>query len=235
MQPEERKNSLIEQEFASRRFPSLKLRQELVCWIWKPATQNNRVWEPQDATLYPRPTFLWTNNLDVKKKVMSLGARVVDSWQDATCHVVEAFSNPGQRVSWSAKLNGHLIVTKDLAAGPWIQWLDWYLSGPCCATTPWTVSLYFKSKIEKNILMSISLCDLAWCNAHWSLSNAHCRFDWCMVLRYMAAGKIATQRNLLLHPELTELHPGLAEIMRCSLEGGWKIHETCQQVARWLS
>ena len=149
MQPEERKNSLIEQEFASRRFPSLKLRQELVCWIWKPATHNNRVWEPQDATLYPRPTFLWTNNLDVKKKVMSLGARVVDSWQDATCHVVEAFSNPGQRVSWSAKLNGHLIVTKDLAAGPWIQWLDWYLSGPCCATTPWTVSLYFRQKNRK--------------------------------------------------------------------------------------
>lgn len=50
-----------------------------------------------------------------------MGAHIVESWQEATCHVVDNFAAPGQRVSWAAKLSGHLIVTKDLAQGPWIQ------------------------------------------------------------------------------------------------------------------
>ncbi|CAL1163458.1 unnamed protein product [Cladocopium goreaui] len=67
------------------------------------------------------PTFLWTTNTDVKKDVAMMGAHIVESWQEATCHVVDNFAAPGQRVSWAAKLSGHLIVTKDLAQGPWIQ------------------------------------------------------------------------------------------------------------------
>ena len=68
-----------------------------------------------------RPTFLWTEADGVRRKVALLGAQLVDAWEDATCHVVESFSDPGQRVSWMAKLNGHLVITKALAAGPWVQ------------------------------------------------------------------------------------------------------------------
>ena len=71
----------------------------------------------------PRPTFVWTNDPNVKTRVASLGAQIVDTWQEATCHLVESFSTPGQRVSWAAKLGGHLIITNQLAEGPWIQCL----------------------------------------------------------------------------------------------------------------
>ena len=76
-----------------------------------------------------RPTFLWTSSPDVRSKVLLLGAELVDSWQDATCHVVEEFSSPGQRASWAAKLNGHLIITKQLSRGPWIQILGCIIGG----------------------------------------------------------------------------------------------------------
>ena len=70
---------------------------------------------------FARPTFLWTNAQGVRQQLVHLGAELVDHWQDATCHVVDSFSEPGQRVSWTAELNGHLIVTKELSKGPWIQ------------------------------------------------------------------------------------------------------------------
>ena len=49
-------------------------------------------------------------------------------------------------------------------------------------------------------------------------------------LRYMAAGKIRTQRNLLISPEFTQLHPGLCDICRRSLEGGWKLFDSLLQL-----
>ena len=48
--------------------------------------------------------------------------------------------------------------------------------------------------------------------------------------RYMPAGEIATQRNLLVHPHFTQLHPGLSEILRCALAGGWKLYEAFWQM-----
>ena len=44
-----------------------------------------------------------------------------------------------------------------------------------------------------------------------------------MIVRYMAAGKIRTVRNLLVAPEFSKLHPTLDEILRWSLDGGWKL------------
>ena len=64
---------------------------------------------------------MWTNSQDVRQKVALLGARLVEEWQEATCHVVDCFNEPGKRVTWASKLNGHLIVTKHLAKGPWIE------------------------------------------------------------------------------------------------------------------
>ena len=51
-----------------------------------------------------------------------------------------------------------------------------------------------------------------------------------MPTRYMPAGEIATQRNLLVHPHFTQLHPGLSEILRCALAGGWKLYEAFWQM-----
>jgi len=45
----------------------------------------------------------------------------------------------------------------------------------------------------------------------------------------MPAGEIATQRNLLVHPQFTQLHPGLSEILRCAMAGGWKLYEAFWQ------
>lgn len=64
---------------------------------------------------------MWTTAQGVRQQLALLGAELVNDWQDATCHVVDSFGEPGQRVSWTAKLNGHLIVTKELTKGPWIQ------------------------------------------------------------------------------------------------------------------
>ena len=44
-----------------------------------------------------------------------------------------------------------------------------------------------------------------------------------MIVRYMAAGKIRTVRNLLVAPEFSKLHPTLDEILRWSLDDGWKL------------
>lgn len=68
-----------------------------------------------------RPTFTWTSADGVRSKLALLGANLVDSWEEATCHVVDSLTSPGQRASWAAKLNGHLIITKDLSKGPWIE------------------------------------------------------------------------------------------------------------------
>ena len=47
-------------------------------------------------------------------------------------------------------------------------------------------------------------------------------------LRYYPAGKIMTQRNLLITAEFAQLHQGIVEILRYSMENGWKLFETCQ-------
>lgn len=47
-------------------------------------------------------------------------------------------------------------------------------------------------------------------------------------LRYHPAGKIMTQRNLLITAEFAQLHQGIVEILRYSMENGWKLFETCQ-------
>lgn len=52
-----------------------------------------------------------------------MGAQIVDDWMQAKVHIVDNFESPGQRASWLAKLGGHLIATKDLQHGPWIQLL----------------------------------------------------------------------------------------------------------------
>ena len=76
---------------------------------------------------YSRPTFMWTSSASAKQRVVALGACIVDDWRQASIHVVDSFSKPGQRVSWQAKVCGHLILTKDLQNGPWIEWLSqWF-------------------------------------------------------------------------------------------------------------
>ena len=40
-------------------------------------------------------------------------------------------------------------------------------------------------------------------------------------MRYMAAGEIRTSRHLLLTHEFVQLHPGLVELLRLWLTGGW--------------
>lgn len=55
--------------------------------------------------------------------MVRMGATLVDDWQSANVHIVDSFASPGQRVSWAAKLGGHVIATKDLKHGPWIEWL----------------------------------------------------------------------------------------------------------------
>lgn len=42
-------------------------------------------------------------------------------------------------------------------------------------------------------------------------------------LRYLPAGRIATVRNLLVAPEFAKLHPQLDQILRFSMQGGWKL------------
>ena len=73
---------------------------------------------------------MWTPAEGVQQKVALLGAVLVETWQEATCHVVDSFDEPGQRVTWTSKLNGHLIVTKRLSKGPWIEQLgEWSPGG----------------------------------------------------------------------------------------------------------
>ena len=48
-------------------------------------------------------------------------------------------------------------------------------------------------------------------------------------LRYQPAGKIMTPRNLLITAEFAQLHPGIVDILRFSMENGWKLFETCMQ------
>ena len=55
-----------------------------------------------------------------------------------------------------------------------------------------------------------------------------------MPTRYMPAGEIATQRNLLVHPQFTQLHPGLSEILRCAMAGGWKLYEAFWQMSVYI-
>ena len=59
---------------------------------------------------FARPTFLWTNAQGVRQQLVHLGAELVDHWQDATCHVVDSFSEPGQRVSWIQNLGLRSLV-----------------------------------------------------------------------------------------------------------------------------
>ena len=74
-----------------------------------------------NASALWRPTFVWTTAEGVREKLALLGAELVDAWEEATCHVVDCFNEPGQRVTWASKLNGHLIITKRLSKGPWIE------------------------------------------------------------------------------------------------------------------
>ena len=154
------------------------------------------------SALIARPTFLWTDAPGIQKQVMLLGAELVDSWEDATCHVVDSFSEPGQRVSWTARLNGHLIVTKQLSKGPWIQKLG--LSPPvfcvidsCCSTCLW-FCIYCQ-------LLTVQLIHLQ--------------------SRYQPAGKIATVRNLLVTQKFAQCHPMIIQILKSSLRGGWSIFD----------
>ena len=64
---------------------------------------------------------MWTTAEGVREKLALLGAELVDAWEEATCHVVDCFNEPGQRVTWASKLDGHLIITKRLSKGPWIE------------------------------------------------------------------------------------------------------------------
>ena len=64
---------------------------------------------------------MWTTAEGVREKLALLGAELVDAWGEATCHVVDCFNEPGQRVTWASKLDGHLIITKRLSKGPWIE------------------------------------------------------------------------------------------------------------------
>ena len=72
-----------------------------------------------------RLTFVWTSkNPGLLRGLALQGASLTDSYQEAVVHVVEDVANPGQRVSWCARLGGHLIITPRLAQGSWIQCLD---------------------------------------------------------------------------------------------------------------
>ena len=53
---------------------------------------------------------------------------------------------------------------------------------------------------------------------------------WSPVLRYKAAGKIRTPRHLLITSEFSKLHPGLVELLRLHLEGGWVLWDPCLQI-----
>ena len=52
-----------------------------------------------------------------------MGAVLTDCWLQASVHIVDDVAKPGQRVSWSARLGGHLLATPRLGNGPWIQYL----------------------------------------------------------------------------------------------------------------
>lgn len=112
----DKKNSLLENEFAIRKFPCLKSRRAIFNVGQISFLQSRARWLTEI-----RPTFLWTSSATAKQRAAVLGAYIVDNWQDATVHVVDSFESPGQRVSWASKLGGHLIVTRDLQDGPWIQ------------------------------------------------------------------------------------------------------------------
>ena len=47
---------------------------------------------------------MWTTAEGVREKLALLGAELVDAWEEATCHVVDCFNEPGQRVTWASKL-----------------------------------------------------------------------------------------------------------------------------------
>lgn len=156
-----------------------------------------------------RPTFLWTSSATAKQRAAVLGAYIVDNWQDATVHVVDSFESPGQRVSWASKLGGHLIVTRDLQDGPWIQF-------PNC-------KFHLNSLITRHASVTFN----SQFNCQWQLMTQSSlqKFE---ELRYHPAGKIMTQRNLLITAEFAQLHQGIVEILRYSMENGWKLFETCQ-------
>ena len=156
-----------------------------------------------------RPTFLWTSSATAKQRAAVLGACIVDNWQDATVHVVDSFESPGQRVSWASKLGGHLIVTRDLQDGPWIQF-------PNC-------KFHLNSLITRHASVTFN----SQFNCQWQLMTQSSlqKFE---ELRYHPAGKIMTQRNLLITAEFAQLHQGIVEILRYSMENGWKLFETCQ-------
>ena len=79
-------------------------------------------------TVPGRPTFLWTDCKNAKDDVAAMGAKLVDDYQEATVHIVDRFESPGQRVTWLSKLGGHLVATKHLKEGPWIQRLGTSIS-----------------------------------------------------------------------------------------------------------
>lgn len=164
------------------------------CW-------TNFLLTKQGSLTEIRPTFLWTSSATAKQRAAVLGAYIVDNWQDATVHVVDSFESPGQRVSWASKLGGHLIVTRDLQDGPWIQF-------PNC-------KFHLNSLIARHVSVTFNLMTQS------SLQ----KFE---ELRYHPAGKIMTQRNLLITAEFAQLHQGIVEILRYSMENGWKLFETCQ-------
>ena len=113
-----KKSSELEREFASRKFPSLKSRPARLKFSL--VSRSFAVYLSNLPALW-RPTFVWTNAEGVREKLALLGADLVDTWEEATCHVVDCFNEPGQRVTWASKLSGHLIITKRLSKGPWIE------------------------------------------------------------------------------------------------------------------
>eukprot|EP00435_Cladocopium_sp_Y103_P040577 s2118_g11.t1 len=61
------------------------------------------------------PTFVWGDknkkNEHLLKSLKGMGAVLTDCWQQASVHIVDDVAKPGQRVSWSARLGGHLLAT----------------------------------------------------------------------------------------------------------------------------
>eukprot|EP00435_Cladocopium_sp_Y103_P024769 s794_g6.t1 len=70
-----------------------------------------------------QPTFVWGDknekNEHLLKSLKGMGAVLTDCWQQASVHIVDDVAKPGQRVSWSARLGGHLLATPRLGNGPY--------------------------------------------------------------------------------------------------------------------
>ena len=134
----DKKHLSLTKEFAARRFPPLKGKPLDVvdCALGVVMVNESRFIHVPSVTCddFPlsilshccfRLTFVWTSkNPGLLRGLALQGASLTDSYQEAVVHVVEDVANPGQRVSWCARLGGHLIITPRLAQGSWIQCLD---------------------------------------------------------------------------------------------------------------